>query len=342
MTLASIWSWPEGEAPRLLRQPVQLLALRGPDTLRFLHGQSSQDLALARPGAWLSTCCITPTARMRAVAEVLVEENGALLVIRAGDGAAVRQAFDRVLFPADAVELGPLLEGVWLEPVGTQATEAKEVTAAGPTGGGWRSEPGGGWWLGAALVQPAGAPLPAALAALPALDPWQAEFRRLRLGLPAAPGEINDDTNPFELGLAGRVSLGKGCYVGQETLARLATYDGVKRQLRRWHVPVAAAAAHGLAAPEPGTPLRSAAGERAGVVSSCLALPEGAGWVGLALVRRAALAEIQLWSGDGQDGAGDACAPSGWRFELSLPELFEEPPVGAGGQGAAAGAARLA
>jgi hypothetical protein len=78
------------------------------------------------------------------------------------------------------------------------------------------------------------------------------------------------------------------------------------------------------------------------VVSSCLALPEGAGWVGLALVRRAALAEIQLWSGDGQDGAGDACAPSGWRFELSLPELFEEPPVGAGGQGAAAGAARLA
>ena len=31
------------------------------------------------------------------------------------------------------------------------------------------------------------------------------------------------------------VSLGKGCYVGQETLAKLATYDGVKRQLRRWH-----------------------------------------------------------------------------------------------------------
>jgi folate-binding protein YgfZ len=276
----------------------------------------------------------------------------------------VRQAFDRVLFPADAVELGPLQEGVWLEPVGMAAT------AAGEAGGGWRSEPGGGWWLGAALVQPTGAPLPAALAALPALDPWQAEFRRLRLGLPAAPGEINDDTNPFELGLAGRVSLSKGCYVGQETLARLATYDGVKRQLRRWHVPVGAAAADALAAPEPGTPLRTAAAERAGVVTSCLALPEGAGWVGLALVRRAALAETQLWSGSaadgaapgdgigggeaagsppaaetagqGPEGAGAACAPGGWRFDLSLPELFQEPPVGAGGQGAAAGAAGAA
>jgi len=366
MASTTIWSHPGTGTPCLLRQPVQLLALRGPDTLRFLHGQSSQDLAQAPPGAWRSTCCITPTARMRALAEVLVEEGGALLVIRAGDGLAVRQALDRVLFPADAVELGPLQEGVWLEPVGMAATEA--TAAAAEAAGGWRPEPGGGWWLGAALVQPAGAPLPDAFVGLPELDPWQVEFRRLRLGLPAAPGEINDATNPFEIGLADRVSLSKGCYVGQETLARLATYDGVKRQLRRWHAPLAAAADPDLAPPAPGTPLRTAAGERAGEISSCLELPDRSGWVGLALVRRSALAEIQLWSGTaadgaapgdgiggdgasgspeaaetaghGLEGAGAACAPSGWRFDLSLPELFQEPPVGAGGQGAAAGSAR--
>ena len=124
-----------------------------------------------------------------------------------------------------------------------------------PGGSGrWRTRPEGGWWLGQALVLPAGLEAPAEFAALEALDPWMVEFRRLRLGLPAAPAELNDDTNPFELGLAARVSLSKGCYVGQETLARLATYDGVRRQLRRWH----AAATPGLPPPQPGTPLRSA------------------------------------------------------------------------------------
>jgi folate-binding Fe-S cluster repair protein YgfZ len=60
-----------------LEQPVSLLRLEGPDTLRFLHGQSSQDLVLAPPGAWCSTCCISPTARLRALAEVLVDGGGA-------------------------------------------------------------------------------------------------------------------------------------------------------------------------------------------------------------------------------------------------------------------------
>lgn len=338
MAGTSIWAAADPSG-RLLRQPVQLLRLSGPDTLRFLHGQSSQDLALARPGAWLATCCITPTARMRALAEVLVEEQGALLVITAGDGAAVRQAFDRVLFPADAVALGPLEEGLWLEPLGD------EGAANGPADR-WLEESGGGWRLGRALVLPAGQALPPELEALAPLEPWTLEFRRLRLGLPAAPAELNDETNPFELGLAGRVSLSKGCYVGQETLARLATYDGVKQQLRRWHAPLPPAAgglAAGLEAPQPGMTLISAAGERAGVISSCLALPDGAGWVGLALVRRAALREEQLFCGAaGDPGVAEEAPEANTRLglEISVPELFQPPPQGAGGQGAAPAVSR--
>ena len=314
MEAATIWTTGDGGEPRRFEQPVALLRLEGADTLRFLHGQSSQDLALARPGAWLSTCCISPTARMRALAEVLVDGEGALLVITAGDGAAVRQAFDRVLFPADAVQLGPLQEGLWVEPVGGDGT------GAGP-GGHWEAGPQGGWRLGRALVLPVHTPLPQELAALPPLDGWARQFRRLRLGWPAAPAELNDDTNPFELGLADRVSLSKGCYVGQETLAKLATYDGVKQQLRRWHAP----AAPGAPAPLEGATLQRAGGERAGVITSCLALPDRAGWVGLALVRRSALDQEHLWMGGAEPGQG-------LRLALSLPEAFIEPPVGAGGQ----------
>ena len=314
MEAATIWTTWDGGEPQRFEQPVAMLRLEGADTLRFLHGQSSQDLALAQPGDWLSTCCISPTARMRALAEVLVDGEGALLVITAGDGAAVRQAFDRVLFPADAVRLGHLQGGLWVEPVGGDGG------GSGPVGR-WEQGPQGGWRLGRALVLPDHTPLPEQLAALPPLAGWARQFRRLRLGWPAAPAELNDDTNPFELGLADRVSLTKGCYVGQETLAKLATYDGVKQQLRRWHAPTNP----GAPTPLEGATLHQAGGERAGVITSCLALPDRAGWVGLALVRRSALDQQYLFTAGAEPGQG-------LRLALSLPQAFIQPPVGAGGQ----------
>jgi len=242
---ASPWGW-RPASPSVVASQVALLGLRGPDSLRFLHGQTSQAIELARPGQRLSTCCITPTARLRALAEVLVTDDGAWLVIREGDGASLRQALDRVLFPADAVDLGPLRPGLLLEPVGEPGAAAPADTAsslaAGGGDGAWRSLEGGeGFWLGEALLllDPESSapdslePGARALLARPRLEGEARERWRIQRGWPACPAELNDDTNPFELGLADRVSLSKGCYVGQETLAKLATYDGVKRQLRR-------------------------------------------------------------------------------------------------------------
>jgi folate-binding protein YgfZ len=317
----ALWSWrPAG--PARIDRPVGLLRLDGPDSLRFLHGQTSQDLQQAQAGQWLGTCCITPTGRLRAVAEVLVDADGAWLVIGDGEAATVRDALDRVLFPADDVRLGPLLPGLWSEPVGDPAG-LPEPTAPGR----WETTPeGDGWQLGEAVVrrlpQPPGTDkLPAWLARRPALTPAQAERWRLRLGRPAAPGEIQGDTNPFELGLTPRVSLAKGCYVGQETLAKLATYDGVKQQLRRWSAAAGASAATALA---PGASLRSTTGERAGTITSALQLPDDAHWIGLALVRRQALDAADLVVGEGAEAI---------RLELTRPEAFVPAPVGAGGGG---------
>ena len=311
------WDW-QPEGPSRLQRPVGLLLLEGPDSLRFLHGQTSQDLQLARPGQWLATCCISPTARLRGLAEVLVVKGGAWLVISAGDATAVRQGLDRVLFPADNVRLGSLMEGLWIEAI-TGGTGAGDTSGAEPAGQ-WQSlEGGAGWRLGRSVVLPAGAPMPADLADLRPLPVEEAERWRLSQGLPAAPGEINDDTNPFELGLAPRVSLGKGCYVGQETLAKLATYDGVKQQLRRWHTSPSAVDASALLAP--GSTLRGPEAERAGTITSSLELANGQGWIGLALVRRGALDKPLLRAGEGMDGID---------LQLSLAPSFVAPPVGTG------------
>jgi folate-binding protein YgfZ len=58
------------------------------------------------------------------------------------------------------------------------------------------------------------------------------EARRVLLGLPENGAELDESHNPLEAGLWDAVSFDKGCYVGQEVVARLRTYDKVSSDLR--------------------------------------------------------------------------------------------------------------
>ena len=316
---ANPWDW-QPEGPCRIEQAASLIRLDGPDTCRFLHGQTSAAIETQPPGSWIPTCCISATGRLRALAEVLVDDDGAWLLLTSGDAAGVRQALDRVLFPADQVQLGPLLPAQLITPVGDATSGLPES----PEGGWLALDCGGGWLLGQRLLMLPNAALPRWLADRPALSSLEQERWRIQQGIPAAPGEINEDTNPFEVGLADRVSLSKGCYVGQETLAKLATYDGVKRQLRRWHWQTppgkssTGAPATALFSPGDGQGSTS----RAGQISSALALSDGL-WIGLALVRRQALERAELGAGEG---------PQAPVLELSRPPAFVDPPIGAGRQ----------
>lgn len=54
---------------------------------------------------------------------------------------------------------------------------------------------------------------------------------RIKMGIPAAPNEINDQYNPHEAKLIHLVDFKKGCYIGQEVIARLDTYEKVQKSL---------------------------------------------------------------------------------------------------------------
>ncbi len=59
----------------------------------------------------------------------------------------------------------------------------------------------------------------------------QFDVKRIELGIPAFGKEMNELTNPLECGLNKYVSFTKGCYIGQEVIARLDAYDKISKHM---------------------------------------------------------------------------------------------------------------
>ncbi len=57
------------------------------------------------------------------------------------------------------------------------------------------------------------------------------EAIRIAFGIPSSGTEITESFNPFEVGLKDQISFTKGCYIGQEVVARLDTYGKVQKTL---------------------------------------------------------------------------------------------------------------
>jgi len=54
---------------------------------------------------------------------------------------------------------------------------------------------------------------------------------KIENGIPSDPNELNDNFNPHEAMIIDLVDFKKGCYIGQEVIARLDTYDKVQKHL---------------------------------------------------------------------------------------------------------------
>jgi folate-binding protein YgfZ len=52
----------------------------------------------------------------------------------------------------------------------------------------------------------------------------EADWERLRIvqGRPSPGAELTESYNPLETGLCHAVSISKGCYIGQETIAKVS------------------------------------------------------------------------------------------------------------------------
>jgi tRNA-modifying protein YgfZ len=63
------------------------------------------------------------------------------------------------------------------------------------------------------------------------VDPQTYETVRIEAGIPAVGHELSEEFTPLEAGLRAAISGEKGCYTGQEIIARQITYDKVTQNL---------------------------------------------------------------------------------------------------------------
>ena len=118
--------------------------------------------------------------------------------------------------------------------------------------------------------------------------------------------EMGDAYNPLEAGLIGSVDFAKGCYIGQEVIARLDTYQKVQRYLVRLRFSEDATVEEGVGLEMEGL--------RVGQVTSLATVPPTGQLVGLGYVRTARANPGQTL---------DLAAPASGSAEImDLPQLF--------------------
>ena len=257
-----------------VRRPAGVVRVTGPDRLSYLHTLLSQHLAEAAPGTVADFLHLDAKGNPSAAGRAVVHAEHVLLVTPpevAGDLAAALEKFKFLtqVEAADASEEFALASVRGPEPVTLTGARDEPMTAV-PHGDGLviRDRSGGIDLLGApdwVEDRLAGLGLPEA-----AEDDWEAW--RIRHGVPGWRTEISTGRRAQELGLLPtHVHLRKGCYPGQESIAKIYNLGRPRRALAVVELdgPVEQGAELDTGGAKPGT-VTSAATTDAGAVALAL------------------------------------------------------------------------
>lgn len=212
------------------------IRLTGRDGLDLLQRMSTNDLAGIQPGDARPTVLTTAVARIVDLAWVLDYPTELLMLVSTGQAANVRRWLARYIFFQDDVVLNDASET--LGQLGLYGPRAREVAEAILPGAGelaenrfaasgdltvLRARPlaGGGF----AVIAPAArmADIKAQAEKSSAVPASGATFQTLRIeaGQPDTGHELTEGYIPLEANLWSAVSFTKGCYIGQEIIARM-------------------------------------------------------------------------------------------------------------------------
>lgn len=246
------------------------LRLYGADSGDFLQGTATQDLVAAAGDGAAETLFLTEKGRPVAHAWVAIAASGAdaWIVTDAVSAAALRPHFERFRIMED-VEFegpgdGPRIVGI-AGPNRTALLASLEGRARGAVV--IAGEP-----LSFLLIPSGSGAVSVETVGSEAYDAW-----RLAAGVPLGGTDFDLDRLATELDLPGAISFTKGCYVGQEVVARTSNRGQVRRRRVGFRFPWSGSA------PPRGTPLLSE-GVPAGFLTSAAAEPGNGTGLGMGYV----------------------------------------------------------
>ncbi|MBD9480119.1 folate-binding protein YgfZ [Pseudoxanthomonas sp. PXM02] len=201
-----------------------LVVLEGPDAVAFAHAQFANDVVSLAPGNWQWNAWLTPKGRVIAVFALAKRTDGSLWLVLPDHPAGLfaetlrRFVFRRKLKIEVPTDLA--VSATFSAPARATGTVLDE------TGGALELDLGGDggprtWRIGNAVAED-----PASQAA------WQ--VADLRHGLPRLPASQREQWTPQQLALdrLAAYSVKKGCYPGQEIVARTHFLGKAKRSLQ--------------------------------------------------------------------------------------------------------------
>ena len=189
------------------------LLLKGQGTTAFLHGQTTADVfAKKELDRIFMSCWLSTKGSLKAVLEIRLSDDMAEIVTICGEINSIRDGFESVIFPADKVKLEVI------DPI----RRRQEIN----NNSSWKESDFS--WIDDNNFSIDGI-TKYKKATKEELEGW-----KIRQGIPSFDKEINGETNPYELGLADTINLDKGCYLGQEAMAKFFRSKSLKYQLRYW------------------------------------------------------------------------------------------------------------
>ncbi|MFO1051581.1 MAG: hypothetical protein U1F36_05165 [Planctomycetota bacterium] len=220
-----------------------LVEVRGLDAVDFLQRVCSQDVAALEPGAAAPTAFLSNKGKLVATAVAIRIEDGILLDTAASHLALLGELCERYHFSEKL-----------------RITRREGIAVVERVGGG-DDLPTSPWHAvlghdelrlvlsrGGLTRERVFAPATRAatqFAELPSLESWRAECVRIGSGEIEVGRDTDERTLVLEAGLDDHVSTAKGCYVGQEIVARIHTYGHLNRRLVRLALATTAPVADG-------------------------------------------------------------------------------------------------
>ena len=187
-------------------------SISGKDSKRFLNGITTGNIINLNNQVF-KTCWLTPNGVLKSLLEINCLEKKLEILILEGNINEIKKYFNDIIFPSDDVLISDSFSIYRFQ-------EVDEISS-------WRiNQP---IFLKKEDFQFKFYKNNPNLLNDNALKLW-----KLKQAIPSLNNEINGKNNPLELGLTDLIDFDKGCYLGQETMAKIRKVSSLKQEIRVW------------------------------------------------------------------------------------------------------------